>query len=391
MRGPHHRNRRFIQRLVLGTAVWLVAASSSAAGRSGETQAGCTYTVRGAQNGVAMGPAGGSLWITLDTQPGCEWTAFSIADFVAVRTETSPSVDWVTVYIDVEPNPSFATRWGWVYVTGNAIPVTQAGVHRLPTQFDSNADGHLDLLWQHEIDGRLAVWTMNGITQLTGEVLAQVSDTSWKVAGTGDLDADGHHDLVWQNIADGRVAAWLMNGTVLKEATPLSIPQVFDLTWRIAGVDDFNGDGHADLMWSRKASSDLAVWLMDGLQVLFAAQVPGWLPQGAGEAAGTGDFDEDGNVDVIFQSDDGGVLVWYMNGFWPKGWSRMTSTWNLDPAWRVRAVGDFDNDTRPDLIWQHATSGSLAVWFMNRSDRVSASLVSAPAVSDLGWRIVGPK
>jgi hypothetical protein len=75
-------------------------------------------------------------------------------------------------------------------------------------------------------------------------------------------------DLVWQNIADGRVAAWLMNGLTQQTGALLSIPSVPDLDWRIRSIGDLNGDGRADLFWQHEGDGRIAVWLMNGFNVI---------------------------------------------------------------------------------------------------------------------------
>lgn len=50
-------------------------------------------------------------------------------------------------------------------------------------------------------------------------------------------------------------------------------------------------------------------------------------------------------------------------------------------------VGDLDGDARPDLIWQHVTSGALGVWFTDDMHLRSGVPLSPPAVADLGWRL----
>jgi hypothetical protein len=347
----------------------------------------CTYSHW--QNGIVIGRGGGTAVLVVGTQPGCEWSAFSLSDFVSVSP--AAGVGGGNLFVSVAPNDLPSARWGYVNISGQYVPVTQAGASPTRLSLDLNHDGRLDLLWQHQSDGRLATWTMDGSRQLTGTLLTPpaVEDTNWKIAGTGDLDGDGFADIVWQNVADGRVAAWLMEDLTLREGSLLSIPQVTDLNWRIATVGDFNGDGRADLVWQNQGVT-LAVWIMDGLRVMFATHVIGCYSPAP--LVGNGDFDGDGNLDLVYQNfSTGAALVCYMNGLQPIDGNSIAPSSIEDTNWKIRAVGDMNGDGWPDLVWQHETTGALGIWFMNGVQTISGTLLSPPSVSDLGWRIVGPK
>jgi hypothetical protein len=142
---------------------------------------------------------------------------------------------------------------------------------------------------------------------------------------------------------------------------------------------------------------------MNGLHVDIATLGSTYLPFGH-ELAGSGDFDGDGNLDLVyvcvkgFWCDQGRVLISYMNGSEADGskgdgrsWSEVPFTPIPGNAWKIRAVGDLNADRKPDLIWQHDQSGDLAVWFMDDIHRISGTLLSPSNASDPGWHIVGPK
>jgi FG-GAP repeat len=41
----------------------------------------------------------------------------------------------------------------------------------------------------------------------------------------------------------------------------LTLPTI-PIAWRIAGVGDFNGDGNADLVWENTVTGQRAIWLL---------------------------------------------------------------------------------------------------------------------------------
>jgi hypothetical protein len=100
---------------------------------------------------------------------------------------------------------------------------------------DFNRDGHADLLWQHQTDGRIAVWKMQGTTLTDGHLIspAQVSDLDWKIRAVGDINGDDMPDLIWRNRVTGDVSVWLMNGTTL--VSGVVIRNVPDTNWDIVG------------------------------------------------------------------------------------------------------------------------------------------------------------
>ena len=98
---------------------------------------------------------------------------------------------------------------------------------------------------------------------MSGAYLGNIS-TTWSVVGTGDCNGDGTSDILWRN-AYGNVAIWLMNGSqVLPWSAVLGNVAT---NWSIAETGDFNGDGNSDILW-RDTTGDVAIWFMNGTTVL---------------------------------------------------------------------------------------------------------------------------
>lgn len=55
--------------------------------------------------------------------------------------------------------------------------------------------------------------------------------------------------------------------------------------------------------------------------------------------------------------------------------------------WKVSGVGDFDRDGQGDLLFQH-TTGALAAWIMDGTKLRVSGTVSPSSPGDPNWRVV---
>jgi hypothetical protein len=193
------------------------------------------------------------------------------------------------------------------------------------------------------------MWVFNGRTFQYGVNLnpGMVSDTNWKVRAVGDFNHDGHGDLVWQYAPTGLVAIWLMNGSNMVRTSVLSSFPPPGADWEVFGTGDSDLDGLLDLYWQHRITGTLAVWRLGYQENLFNQVV-------------------------------------YVSGL-------PLSASPSDPGWRAVGVCDLDLDGSPDIVFQHVPSGSVAAWYLNGTTVRNGLYLSPSNVGDSNWKLVGPR
>ena len=270
--------------------------------------------------------------------------------------------------------------------TANAVTVTVTNAGS-GVAGDFNGDLTPDLLFQRA-NGQLYVWLMDGAelereTTLTPGAV----EPAWRVVSLDDFNGDRKTDIVWQNNDTGQVYVWFMDGTTLIGETFLKSAYS---DWQVATTADLNGDGKIDIVWQHPDSGQMYAWMMNGTTVVSQ----GWMTPTAVDpswrVAGSYDINRDGKSDLVWQNSATGALyVWYMNGLVMSQGTALSPA-AVIPSWRLRAVGDFNRDSRMDLVWQHATSGQLYIWYMNGIALMGDRYLE-PRQVEPAWQIVGGK
>ena len=194
---------------------------------------------------------------------------------------------------------------------------------------------------------------------------------------TDNFNGDGHGDILWQS-SDGTPAIWLMDGT---NAVTVGAAGSFNPgpTWHIKATGDFNGDSKSDILWQNDNGTP-AIWLMNGSTVLANSAVGPFNPGPDWQIKDTGDFNGDGKSDILWQGSDGTPAIWLMDGT-----NAVTvgaaGSFNPGPSWQVKGSGDFNGDGKSDILWQ-GSDGTPAIWLMDGT----TVLPTAPSVRSIRGR-----
>ena len=174
----------------------------------------------------------------------------------------------------------------------------------------------------------------------------------------GDLDGDGRADIVLTlaragHSADGATGAWLINDDQTAAWGDLSQR---DPGWEIFGTGyTAAGKKNADV-YVRNSDNTIGAWTTDA-----EGRVSGWETVGSFDAAtkliGLGDFNGDGQTDLLLRNDNGAVGCYLTSGD-ATGWNYFQS---LGDEWSICAVGDLNGDGRDDLILKH-DAGFAGSW-----------------------------
>ena len=234
---------------------------------------------------------------------------------------------------------------------------------------DFNADGKSDIMWQ-DAGGTPGIWLMNGTTPIA-EGGFQNPGLGWRIAGTGDFDASGRSGLVWQT--GTTLGVWLMNGVTPTAEVGFSGPGP---NWNVIGTDDFNNDNRDDILLQNSTTGNLTIDFMNGTSVASSSTItvgnPGW------HAVATGR--ENGHAAIFWQNTDGTAGIWLMNGATPIAEAGLP---NPGGDWQIISTGDFNNDGNSDLLFHSNSLAQSAIWLMNGTQVTSESQPQGSMGSDV--------
>ncbi|MBM3832575.1 MAG: hypothetical protein FJ403_04755 [Verrucomicrobia bacterium] len=201
---------------------------------------------------------------------------------------------------------------------------------------------------------------------------------------------DRQTDLLWQHQLDGSVGAWmLINGFVYQNSAPIQPASSKD--WRVAATGDFDHDGETDLLW-RDHSGQIAVWLMWGRTptrfiTLKQTAAPVW------KVVGSGDFNGDGHTDIVWRHTvSNSTEVWCMEGAESTNFVASIPIQRrvADTNWVAVATEDFNHDSHTDVVWRDARSGNVRIGFMRGTTETSSGPIEPPPGRDYQLSATGP-
>jgi hypothetical protein len=315
-------------------------------------------------------------------------------------------------------------------------PVTKAP--RQAIRFDWNFDGREDIAWQNRATGAGQVWRMNGTTiigsgeswgagaafdvvslrarligsdrcqdfvESSGDTLllwdrvfdallntctdspsrtyaARHSAAGWRLfAVDGNYDGSPNNQALWRNAA-GTVAIWKFgaNGVIAEAGFPATAPNEWTL---VDARGDYDGDGRTDVLWQNEQGV-VAMWRMTDIRGVAGASFFGAAPRSQWSLVeGAGDYDGDGRSDLLWLSNSGAVVIWFLDPASQRFTAASVGT--VGPGIRVLdGTSDFNGDGRSDLVLQDA-AGVVTIWLMS-----GAQIVASASLGAVGseWRYV---
>lgn len=284
--------------------------------------------------------------------------------FVLQQLDTNHDGHSDLLFRDIRRHRFYTWRMNGTSVSG----MTSTGIgdaYHLAGSGDFNGDMRTDMLWTSDAND-LVIASSSG-TAFTGKKCSLTYGVGWHVLDATDVNGDGMADILLRNDAKARIVVWYMQGCVLLGYSSQSVPQGYEFV----GSGDLNGDGRQDLVWTNSAR-DILISLNNG-RGSFETAAQGLIYSSQYTLAGIADVNGNGSADLLFRSKSLGKLVtWFMRGRTRVAYSATT----IGGSYRLTGKGDFNGDSRVDLVWINANK--QVMFSLSQGSTFSNSLSRAP-------------
>ena len=307
---------------------------------------------------------------------------------------------------------------------------------RIAACADFDGDGQTDIIWENTVSGRRGLWLMEGTRRRGDFVDVGTVPIEWRIVAAADMDLDSKPDLFWQHQTQTwQWGLWPMDGTTQKSGFVAYAGSSMPIT----GAGDYNGDGAVEFVAEsnqhtsrafltgsgtffyivQEAEPMSAEWRVGEARImpLLAPKVdPSWGSMLSGRIAevtsigvgvsGTPPFTYEwskdgqpagrGTTSTYTWGETTFIYLTLENVNWTDAGVYQLTISNAVGSttspqirfWvRTKNPGDFNNDGKPDLIWQNANTGQRVLWFMNGTEQQGAYQELGWAGTD--WAIVG--
>jgi FG-GAP-like repeat len=313
--------------------------------------------------GVSNGSAfSNNLWATWN--PAAGWTDVQTGDFNgdgrADIVGRDSAGNW---WVGLSNGSSFTTTlWGrW------NPNFTWVDVHF----GDFTGDGRGDIVGRVLQSGQWWVAQSTGSSFVNSLWATWNPNVTWVDVKVGDFNGDGKADIVGRVQQSGQW--WVGLSTSSSFMTNLWATWNPNITWVDVQVGDFNGDGKADIASRVLQSGQWWVGLSNGSTAFNTTLWTTWNPNVTWEDVKVGDFNGDGQMDIIGRVQQSGQW-WVAQSTGTSFVSSLWATWNPSVTWVDVQVGDFNGDGKADIAGRVAPSGQWWAGISNGSSTFNTAL-----------------
>jgi len=280
---------------------------------------------------------------------------------------------------------AFTVRaWDGMAASATAI---QVKVRVEPAEYDFNGDGLADILWRNNATGNVQAWSLNASgTYIGGTFIAASSDLNNDAVGVADFNNDGFNDILWRNKPTGRLFTWNLNaaGATLSQ---FEIAATSSLAWDVSGVGDFNNDGNADILWRRKSDGNLQSWNLSAAGTVIGGTIIAATSDLNLDVAAVGDLDRDGYGDLLMRHKTTGAVSAWMTG--PAGGVARTVSLagTSDLGLDIASLADYNKDGWLDVLWRRKSDGRLTTWNLDFATAIAGQSTLANTSSSQ-WSVM---
>jgi hypothetical protein len=123
-----------------------------------------------------------------------------------------------------------------------------------------------------------------------------------------------------------------------------------------AVVGDYDGDGDDDLLWQN--GNTMVAWEMEAGGYVTNHNLPG--TSSGYSVRASGDFNGDGTDDILWRSTAGATVTWIIEDL---AFDTNTNLGTVSTTYDVAGAFDLDADGDDDILWRH-TNGDVVAWIM---------------------------
>jgi hypothetical protein len=254
--------------------------------------------------------------------------------------------------------------------------------------FDGNSTSDILLLREVESGTEVGIWLMQGNVAFEQKIIG-FADPGWSLINTNDFEGNGTTDLLFlKEVGEGNseLGIWTLDGTQATSQINLGLVGV---DWSVVDTNDFNGDGKADVLFSKdeEGTTKFGVWTLDGTVITGQNEI-GSTSNDWG-LVDHNDLNGDGKADLLFSREvDGGTEY----GFWLlNGTNSPISQGSLGVAsdgFEFTNTGDFNGDKIADVSFYNDTTKEIAIWYLGSNGFATSQLVVGnfdSTVAPVGW------